>query len=1240
MLPTVHLVLDAVGGKRFELQHQLGEGGFGRVYAAFDREMGIAVALKSLNHHHPTAIYHFKKEFRTLSGISHPNLVSLYELFQTEDAWYFTMELVAGAPLLGALRGELPPTPATVIDRTAAGTQELQDPIGERDFFAPVAPSPIPADLEPITLERLYGAFRQLAAGVARLHAAGVLHRDLKPSNVLLTPEDRVAILDFGLVTERVQRAADGESKNAGTPRYMAPEVLRGQGATEASDWFAVGVMLHQALTGRHPMPNPTSIPGAPEALSSLCCALLAQEPERRPDGAEVLRRLRALEPGGDVVALAETAAAPAIAPFVGRRDELARLDEAFAKTTRGGSLTLHVSGDSGIGKSSLCERFLDGAKRRGALVATGRCYVQESLPYKALDGVLDELTRHLVSIRAADLAKVLPAQIQDLARLFPVLRRVPQVATIAEPAVETRDSREIKRHAFAALRELLSRMSEKRPLILYIDDAQWGDADSAAVLHALMLPPRPPSILLLIAYRGDERTTSPFLRELATLSEKSDAQGEVERIELKHLEAADCRALVEGLLPSQALQADTVERVTREAGGNPLLLEQLSSFVAPGGDKSLPGEGDRRALLAGMISEQVAALPETWRRFLAVVSLAGHPLALESARKAADLEVLDRSLFNRMRAAHLIRSRGVEGAEQLAPYHDKIRETVVAGLDDGTRRQLHGSIGQALALSPTAPPRLIASHFRAAEKFEEAADYAYRAAEQAYAALAFEDAAELYGEVIQWSPGDAARRRELLRKHGDALASAGRCIAAAPVYLEAAEGAERLASLDLERRAFEQYYTGGKREEALEILGRLFRSVGLSRMAKAPSNARLLWDLLRVSMRGSSFSERAATEIDPEALFRIDLCYTASRTMLRRDSNLYPPCATRGLLLSLEAGEPSRVAEGLAQVGTVLAMLRPRAGAAMLDDARRLSERLGSPRSRGIFAMWSGMADLARGEWRSALAGADRALELLRGVPGVTAETQQAQLLSLITAQQLGLFDELRRRAEEALVYARDHGNGYVENYLGMQLAIPRLMSGDVDGARARLDQSLALFPRGDSARLGGLVWSCACDLYRGETGAALARIENARDDVAAIRMPRHPLLRATYAILQMSLQLQSTVEKKTAPPATIDKEVEKLDKIALPHIPGIASMLRAALAAARDDRPGAVGHCKRAVAGFERAGLVAAGACARRRLGQLTDGDEGRREIQAADEWMRAHGIAEPHRWTDSQLPGFAFA
>jgi serine/threonine protein kinase len=146
---------------RFEIVRRLGEGGMGVVYEAFDRARQHKVALKTLFRVDAAGIYRLKQEFRALSGVAHPNLVALYELFAEAELWFFTMELVDGRELVAALR-----------DGAAPGDGALRD------------------------------AFAQLVHGVQAIHAAGKLHRDLKPSNVLLTADGRVVILDFGLVID------------------------------------------------------------------------------------------------------------------------------------------------------------------------------------------------------------------------------------------------------------------------------------------------------------------------------------------------------------------------------------------------------------------------------------------------------------------------------------------------------------------------------------------------------------------------------------------------------------------------------------------------------------------------------------------------------------------------------------------------------------------------------------------------------------------------------------------------------------------------------------------------------------------------------------------------------------------------------------------------------------------------------------------------------------------------------
>src|SRR5262249_20334629 len=146
----------------------LGAGGFGVVYEAYDREHDAIVALKTLQQLGAGALYRFKREFRALADIDHPNLVALYELRAEGEHWFFTMELGEGVNF----RSYVPPA--------NHGAEHLSKP----------------------DMDRLRDAFRQLSDGVRAIHEAGRLHCDLKPANVLVERSGRVVILDFGLVTE------------------------------------------------------------------------------------------------------------------------------------------------------------------------------------------------------------------------------------------------------------------------------------------------------------------------------------------------------------------------------------------------------------------------------------------------------------------------------------------------------------------------------------------------------------------------------------------------------------------------------------------------------------------------------------------------------------------------------------------------------------------------------------------------------------------------------------------------------------------------------------------------------------------------------------------------------------------------------------------------------------------------------------------------------------------------------
>jgi len=322
-------VLEAFNASdRFEIQRELGAGGMGVVYEAFDRELQTTVALKTLYRLTPQALYLFKNEFRAISGIRHPNLVCLGELFHKGGQWFFSMEMVQGQDFLSYVMrrdtthrddATMPAHPSQQDHLTSielATSPDLEDDLGRASTLVTDA-EVINAALDKVGLmpcdeTRLRNALKQLVQGLHALHSAGKIHRDIKPSNVVVEHDGRVVILDFGLVFDATRRASMvSHYQMAGTLLYMAPEQASSAPVDKPADWYALGIMLFQAMTGRLPfMGKPlevleqkslgafeaprTLMPHAPQDLNDLCVALLNPHPDARPDAATVLHWLNA----------------------------------------------------------------------------------------------------------------------------------------------------------------------------------------------------------------------------------------------------------------------------------------------------------------------------------------------------------------------------------------------------------------------------------------------------------------------------------------------------------------------------------------------------------------------------------------------------------------------------------------------------------------------------------------------------------------------------------------------------------------------------------------------------------------------------------------------------------------------------------------------------------------------------------------------------------------------------------
>ena len=1256
-----------VGTDRFEVVRRLGAGGMGVVYLAYDRERARTVALKTLRHRDAAALYRFKREFRGLADISHPNLAALHELVSSGDEWFFTMELVEGVDFITWVRGEETTTELLDIDSLSPIPDE--SPAFGNDYSTR-SQSPgldlsldgswnmrIPEPSQPASYERLRDALRQLAEGVQVLHQAGKLHRDIKPSNVMVDRAGRVVLLDFGLITD-VSRPGGGVSDEysvVGTVDYMSPEQGASLPLAPASDWYSVGTVLYRALTGmlpfygppivvlmekqrREPEPPIMLLPETPSDLSQLCCDLLRCDAAARPDGNEILRRLgsRAAAPPAK---RRPTGSRSQDTPLVGRAAHAEVLREAFASATREGrAVTVLVRGRSGMGKSILLERVTRELQReRGAVVLAGRCYERESVPYKALDSLIDALSRHLAQLPRHEVDALMPRDVLAVARLFPVLRRVDAVKA-APRRIAAPDPHELKRRGMGALRDLLARMADRRPLVLTIDDAQWGDLDSTMLLLDLLRPPDPPSLLLVLAYRSEEAETSESVRHLVEgLRAPGAGAGDMREVEVGALAPDEARELAENRLQREGSDRDQVaDAIARESGGDPFLIDQLVRFLHVAGEKA--GDISFREVMRARMGQ----LGPEARRVLQLIAVAGRPLAQQVLERAAGLGQ-DDQLMSVLRAGSLIRTSGAPELGRVEIYHDRIREVVLASLSDAQHRERHLALADALEGSEHADPEALAVHLLGGGAVERGTEYAIEAAEKASAALAFERAAVFYRLAIEALPAEQVARRRLRTALGDALVNAGRGADAAAAYLAAAEGEGTPAAeaLELTRRAGEQLLRSGHVDDGLRALETVLKPLGM-KLASTPRRA--MWSFLRRRMRarvrGLRFRERDPSQVSAERLSRVDICWSVSTGIVLSDPFRGADFQTRHLLLALSAGEPYRIARALAVEGGYSSLGGQRSWKRtqkLIRLAREIADRIDQPHARGLVAITRGMADYQTGQWAAALSGFEDAASVLRGhCTGVAFEITTALRFAVDALFNLGSLGELCRRVPQYLAEAERRGDLYgatdmrtgLPNAAWLVADDPQTARDQCERARKSLSQRLDFYLQ----HYYELLAQTHIDLYVGDGEAAYQRILERWPKLKRSMLLRVQVIRAEALFMRgrAALAAAGAVAESSERRQLLVEEVEratgKLDREPLPGAHAQANVLAAGVARLRGDTERALQLLAQAESRFQTAEMELSAAAARHRRGELSGGPTGQRLVADSERWMRAETIRAP--------------
>jgi hypothetical protein len=1240
--------------ERFVIRERMGAGGMGVVYRALDRTRGGEVAIKVLRHVEGDTLFRFKREFRALADLAHPNLVNLYELMSTGEEWFFTMELLDGVPFTEYLGVESEASPPTTEETTPGSVAH-----GRVAF--PLPPSvPRPRAHGCRSPARLWPALQQLAEGVAALHRAGRLHRDIKPSNVLVTREGRVVLCDFGLVSDvdEVSWQDDSEPRQvAGTPMYMSPEQATGQPLTEATDWYSVGVMLYESLTGRLPFggdrerilwlkargeaaPPSSFAPDIPTELDQLCAAMLRRDPAARPSGREIRA---ALARGPGHVALPHDPSGDG--ELVGRYAEQRTLRAALEATRCGHSVTVFVHGPSGMGKTALVQSVLAGWRAtHEAMVLAGRCHESESVPYKALDVLVDALSNQLIRLPEAQVTELLPRDIAELARLFPVLRRVDEVAReLAHSPQPAGDPQESRQRAFAALRVLLRRLAERQRLVLFVDDLQWGDFDSAAFLLDLMHLADAPALLLIGCFRSEDLDENLLVRHLREPPGHGASAGDVRELALGPLPLEDATLLGRSALPPGEPDPEArAHEIACESGGSPLYVLELARADDPGAERG------HASSLDSVLLDRIAALPAPAQALLTAVAVAGHPLPLAVAAVAAG-QAVEPSTAHLLRVERLVRTRTVHGQPELEPYHDRVRVALLGQLDGAAQARVHGELARALEQRADVDPQLMVAHWRAAGDEGRAGAYALAAAARAEAALAFHLAAQHYQLALSLGHADPARTRELKARLAAALAYAGRLDESAHVSLEAAAGAGPDEALELRRRAMEALLLAGRLPEGLAIAREVAHSVGLRLPgAGGAAFAGQVWRKLHLRARGLGFAAREADAVAPAQLRRLDVGCSLATALTFVDPLLGMSVQSRQTLAALAAGEPYRASLALSSELTYRATLGATRWAELeplCTRVRELAERTEDPQAIAFAVSATGLAYFYSGRWRVAhdlfrraeLLWRDRRIEM-RWAADVT------QAFLLATLVQLGETRELTHLLPIYLREAQGRGDFYATTALSTwRTNVGWLILDRAEEARQHAEEA-RLPPLGCRFHLHHyheLSTLAQIELYQGDGVAAWARLEASRHELEHSRLLHLPFLRGEAAYLRARAALAAAVARPGERRTLLDEAARAAASLGRERVPwagALALLMEGSILATRGEPEAAGPTLAAAAARLEGVDMPLHAAVARRRRGELLGGVEGRAMATSATRWMEAQGVVHPARLTVLYAPGFA--
>ncbi len=745
----------------FVLESLLGVGSSGYVYRVREVATGRRAALKLLREGPPDDLLRNKLGFRRMMTLDHPHLLRVDRIHQLGSYIALSMEEVDGKTFRSA-RVDLCQLP-------------------REDAYL-----------------QLMKLIREYAAGLAAMHANGLVHRDVKPDNLMVDRDGCGRVIDYGLVDAYELDQASIETRGflLGTPHYMAPEVIWSQRYLPAGDIFSLGIVLLDTLRMlERSQVNEKSDLNRSEQNRSDDAERIVEAIEDLPDSVpailretcrEMLDRFPSERPTAMTLARLGLPLSMQIPisfepPMVGRDDErrecLAWVDEVFAgKTGR-----LHLTGDSGVGKSRLIQeviRYIE--SKHWGQVFLARCRLREDQPLQAFDQLCDAIAhRYLKGDRES--LRMDPVSVTILQSVFPVLRNMLESTmklslVTPRPSSESNDSWDV----LDAAAKFSEQLRQVGPLFLVIDDYQWADRDSRAILERLQTATSDIGLGIITVSRNRQdphRIPATCCLHLNPLKE-TDA-----------MEIIATSALRWGVHASPSL----LRRLVRLAGGIPFRLQELAEEFRPGGALHDCDSNDLANLvdlssLNRLWQRRTERLSDEAKQVLPLIVTAGGYVSIEQLAALTGLgHAVDAAVTELVRQRLVIDE--ATGGECITIYHDRVADELIRSFSDAAKQNAHHAWAS-LLVRQDRPERLaarIAGHCFAAGQPGRAIAHAILAAEDAERRVAKAEAGRWYARVTYHVSGEEKIRQ---------LRNAARCFHQADFPMQAAKYYRQLSLL------------------------------------------------------------------------------------------------------------------------------------------------------------------------------------------------------------------------------------------------------------------------------------------------------------------------------------------------------------------------------------------------------------------------------------------------------------